>query len=121
MSAQEAPDFTKNPYIIQSILLLLAPALLAASIYMILGRLIRLLDGEKLSVIHPRWLTKVFVTGDVLSFLAQSAGGGMLAGIARAPARRHLVEIGLLHRRCSPLAAQPIVVRLSWVERSTMP
>ncbi|CEI65955.1 hypothetical protein FVEN_g4629 [Fusarium venenatum] len=79
LSANEAPDFSKNPYIIQSILLLLGPALLAASIYMVLGRLIRLLDAGQLSVISPKWLTKVFVTGDVLSFLAQSAGGGMLA------------------------------------------
>ncbi|KAF5018829.1 hypothetical protein F66182_9193 [Fusarium sp. NRRL 66182] len=79
LSAQEAPDFTKNPYIIQSILLLLGPALLAASIYMVLGRLIRHLDAGDRSIMNPRWLTKVFVTGDVLSFLAQSAGGGMLA------------------------------------------
>ncbi|RFN54763.1 rta1 domain-containing protein [Fusarium flagelliforme] len=79
LSANEAPDFSKNPYIIQSILLLLGPALLAASIYMVLGRLIKLLDADNLSIIGPRWLTKVFVTGDVLSFLAQSAGGGMLA------------------------------------------
>jgi hypothetical protein len=74
LSANEAPNFTKNPYIIQSILLLLGPALLAASIYMVLGRLIRLLDAGHLSIISPKWLTKVFVTGDVLSFLAQSAG-----------------------------------------------
>ncbi|RKL16581.1 hypothetical protein BFJ68_g5196 [Fusarium oxysporum] len=73
LSAQEAPDFTKNPYIIQSLLLLLGPALLAASIYMVLGRLIRLLDAGDLSIISPRWLTKVFVAGDVMSFLAQSA------------------------------------------------
>ncbi|KAG5662517.1 hypothetical protein KAF25_004935 [Fusarium avenaceum] len=79
LSANEAPDFTKNPYIIQSLLLLLGPALLAASIYMVLGRIIRLLDAGDLSVISPKWLTKVFVAGDVLSFLAQSAGGGMLA------------------------------------------
>lgn len=69
-----AADFSKNPYIIQSILLLLGPALLAASIYMVLGRLIKLLDADNLSIIGPKWLTKVFVTGDVLSFLAQSAG-----------------------------------------------
>ncbi|KAK7414350.1 hypothetical protein QQX98_006792 [Neonectria punicea] len=79
MSAQEAPDFTKNPYIIQSILLLLGPALYAASIYMVLGRIIVLLDAGELSVIRPNWLTKVFVLGDVLSFFAQSGGGGMLA------------------------------------------
>lgn len=76
LSSNEAPDFTKNPYIIQSILLLLGPTLYAASIYMILGRLINLLDARDLSMINTRWLTKVFVTGDVLSFFAQ--GGGML-------------------------------------------
>ncbi|KAF7545180.1 hypothetical protein G7Z17_g9368 [Cylindrodendrum hubeiense] len=79
MSAQEAPDYTKNPYIIQSILLLLGPALYAASIYMVLGRIIKLLDAGELSIIRTNWLTKVFVAGDVLSFFAQSGGGGMLA------------------------------------------
>ncbi|KAF5663236.1 RTA1 domain-containing protein [Fusarium heterosporum] len=79
LSANEAPDFTMNPYIIQSLLLLLGPALFAASIYMVLGRIIRLVEAEELSIIGPKWLTKIFVTGDVLSFLAQSAGGGMLA------------------------------------------
>ncbi|KAI1070654.1 hypothetical protein LB507_006655 [Fusarium sp. FIESC RH6] len=79
LSADEAPEYTKNPYIMQSILLLLGPALFAASIYMILGRLIVLLDAGHLSLIRTKWLTKVFVLGDVLSFLAQSGGGGMLA------------------------------------------
>jgi hypothetical protein len=58
----------------QSLLLLLAPALFAASIYMVLGRIIRLTDGESHSLIKARWLTKVFVAGDVLSFLTQSTG-----------------------------------------------
>ncbi|KAF4985059.1 hypothetical protein FDECE_16859 [Fusarium decemcellulare] len=79
LSANEAPDYTKNPYIMQSILLLLGPALYAASIYMVLGRLIVLLEAERLSMIRTKWLTKVFVLGDVLSFFAQSGGGGMLA------------------------------------------
>ncbi|KAF4943116.1 hypothetical protein FSARC_15040 [Fusarium sarcochroum] len=79
LSANEAPDYTKNPYIMQSILILLGPALLAASIYMTLGRLIALLDADHLSIIRTKWLTKVFVIGDVLSFFAQSGGGGMLA------------------------------------------
>ncbi|KAI0844920.1 RTA1 like protein [Daldinia vernicosa] len=78
MSSPEYPNFTKNPYIIQSILLLLGPTLFAASIYMILGRLVVLLEAEKYSLIRPQWLTKVFVLGDVLSFFAQGGGGGML-------------------------------------------
>lgn len=73
-SAESFPDFTKNPYIVQSVLLLLGPTLFAASIYMILGRLVRLLDADAYSTIPPRWLTKVFVLGDVLSFFAQGGG-----------------------------------------------
>ena len=76
MSSNESPNFTKNPYIIQSVLLLLGPTLFAASIYMILGRMVVLLDADNYSLISPKWLTKVFVLGDVLSFFTQS--GGML-------------------------------------------
>ncbi len=76
---QSYGNWTTPPYIMQSLLILLAPALFAASIYMVLGRLITLLAAEHLSPIRVKWLTKVFVTGDVISFLAQSAGGGMLS------------------------------------------
>lgn len=68
-----------GPFIMQSILLLVAPALFAASIYMILGRIILLTDGEKHSIIRQKWLTKIFVTGDCISFLAQCNGGGIQA------------------------------------------
>jgi hypothetical protein len=74
ISAKQSPDWTTMPYVIQSLLLLLGPTLLAASIYMVLGRLIRLLEADDHSIIKPRWLTKFFVFGDVASFLAQSAG-----------------------------------------------
>ncbi|KAH7144245.1 RTA1 like protein-domain-containing protein [Dactylonectria estremocensis] len=79
ISATQTPDWTTMPYVLQSLLLLLGPTLLAASIYMVLGRLIRLLDADNYSLIRPQWLTKLFVLGDVISFLAQSSGGGMLS------------------------------------------
>ncbi|OAA46323.1 RTA-like protein [Metarhizium rileyi] len=66
-------------FIMQSVLILVAPALFAASIYMTLGRLIRSIQGEKHSIIPVGWLTKAFVLGDVLSFLIQSSGGGLMA------------------------------------------
>lgn len=61
----------------QSILLLVAPALFAASIYMELGRIVLLVDGESRCFMRRKWMTKIFVAGDVLSFFLQ--GGGMLA------------------------------------------
>lgn len=51
-------------FVMQAILILVAPALFAASIYMILGRLIRALGAEHLSLIPIKWVTKIFVTGD---------------------------------------------------------
>ncbi|KAJ5776603.1 uncharacterized protein N7511_001614 [Penicillium nucicola] len=79
LSAKQTPNWTTKPYIAQSLMLLLAPAFFAASIYMILGRIIRLLNGASCSLVRPSWLTKIFVTGDVLSFFIQSGGGGLLA------------------------------------------
>jgi hypothetical protein len=67
------------PYIMQSVTLLIAPAFFAASIYMVLSRIIQLVDGEKFALIRKRWLTKIFVIFDCFSFLVQSSGAGMLA------------------------------------------
>ncbi|QPC80256.1 hypothetical protein HYE68_011008 [Fusarium pseudograminearum] len=75
-SANETPDWTLGPYIIQSIFLLVAPALFAATIYMELGRIIEMIDGEGRVMIGKKWMTKIFVTGDILSFLLQGGGGG---------------------------------------------
>ena len=63
----------------QSTLILIAPALFAATIYMILGRLIRVLGAESLSIIPVSWMTKIFVAGDVISFFMQAGGGGLQA------------------------------------------
>lgn len=84
ISHTQTPDWTLVPYLIQTLLLLVAPALFAASIYMELSRIIILVDGESHVLIKKKWLTKTFVTGDVLSFFIQ--GGGKL---------RHLQSIYL--------------------------
>lgn len=75
MSAQQNfGEYTMGPFIMQSVLLLVAPALFAASIYMELGRIVLMIDGERFLFIRRTWLTKLFVAGDVLSFLMQSSG-----------------------------------------------
>ncbi|KAF4946417.1 hypothetical protein FSARC_14204 [Fusarium sarcochroum] len=75
-SGNETPDWTLGPYIIQSIFLLVAPALYAATIYMELGRIVTLVDGEGHVLIAKKWMTKIFVAGDVFSFILQAGGGG---------------------------------------------
>jgi hypothetical protein len=75
-----AKDKTEQlmPYVIQSTFILVAPALLAASIYMILGRLMRSLSATSLSIVPVRWLTKLFVCGDIASFVVQASGAGVM-------------------------------------------
>ncbi|KAI1763475.1 RTA1-domain-containing protein [Hypoxylon sp. FL1150] len=76
-SAKDKTDVLM-PYVIQSVLILIAPALFAASIYMVLGRVIRGVFAEFRSVIPVKWLTPIFVCGDVVSFLVQASGAGIM-------------------------------------------
>ncbi|KAL2111604.1 hypothetical protein VUR80DRAFT_9736 [Thermomyces stellatus] len=46
---------------------------------MILGRLIYALRAEHHSLIRVDWVTRIFVTGDVVSFSLQAGGGGVQA------------------------------------------
>ncbi|KAL4791292.1 putative RTA1 domain protein [Aspergillus venezuelensis] len=66
------------PYCIQAVFILLAPALFAASVYMVLGRIIRSVGAERHSVIRINWLTKTFVFFDILTFVIQAGGSGMM-------------------------------------------
>jgi hypothetical protein len=63
--------------VVQAIPILVAPTLYAASIYIILGRLIRTVRAEHLSLIPAKWVTRSFVTGDVAAFSLQAGGGGI--------------------------------------------
>ncbi|PYH48661.1 RTA1 domain-containing protein [Aspergillus saccharolyticus JOP 1030-1] len=96
LSAQQSPDFTQGPYIIQSALILIAPAFLAASIYMTLGRIIRMVHAEQHAVIRLSWMTKIFVLGDVLSFLMQASGAGLMVSNSDNPSTgEHVIIVGL--------------------------
>ena len=64
---------------LQSVLLLVSPALLAASIYMMLGRIVLMLEANSRLFIRRTWLTKIFVTVDVICFLCQAGGAGLLS------------------------------------------
>ncbi|KAL8937181.1 MAG: hypothetical protein Q9216_004555 [Gyalolechia sp. 2 TL-2023] len=66
-------------YIIQSLFILVAPALFAATIYMTLGRVMRATGAQSYSVIRVNWLTKIFVIGDIFTFCVQGGGGGQMA------------------------------------------
>lgn len=74
---------SNNPYDdlgfkIQIVLLIFAPAFLAAGIYLTLKHVV-IQFGEEWSRLSPNWYTYVFIACDVSSLVLQSAGGAMAA------------------------------------------
>ncbi|KAF5021889.1 hypothetical protein F66182_6080 [Fusarium sp. NRRL 66182] len=65
------------PFLLQNLLILVAPPFLAATIYMSLSRITRALKAEELSLIGLGWMTKLFVLVDVICFATQTAGSIM--------------------------------------------
>ncbi|KAM0750053.1 RTA1-domain-containing protein [Meredithblackwellia eburnea MCA 4105] len=63
-------------FILQSLWIILAPALMAASHYMCFGRLITYV-GEKYSPVRAKKVTWIFVVFDVISFVVQGGGGSL--------------------------------------------
>ncbi|KAE8150469.1 RTA1 like protein-domain-containing protein [Aspergillus avenaceus] len=85
-----------GPYVGQSICILLPPSLYAATIYMIYGRIVLYARSPELSTIAPHKVTKVFVIGDVIAFLAQGSGGGMMAVSSLASLGQKVTVVGLI-------------------------
>lgn len=72
-----------NPYSdsgfqLQIVLLIFAPAFLAAGIYLVLKHAV-LQFGEEWSRVRPAWYTYIFIACDISSLVLQSAGGGIAA------------------------------------------
>ncbi|KAJ5524681.1 hypothetical protein N7494_011331, partial [Penicillium frequentans] len=95
-SSTQYPGYTIAPMLIQYILILVAPALLAASIYMEFGRIILVTNGENYTIIRRTWLTKIFVCGDIISFVVQFGGAGMLANTSTASSGPNIMRIGVV-------------------------
>ncbi|KAJ5782666.1 hypothetical protein N7457_004440 [Penicillium paradoxum] len=96
VSSNQYPNYTVPPLAIQAVLILVAPSLFAASIYMELGRIMIVTGGERLSPIRRSWLTKIFVVGDVISFFVQAGGAAMLVKANTAAKGGNVIKIGLI-------------------------
>ncbi|ORX95730.1 RTA1 like protein-domain-containing protein [Clohesyomyces aquaticus] len=82
-------------YIHQNMFIILPPSLYAATMYMIYGRIVLFVNAPDSSIIPPHLVTKIFVCGDVLAFLLQSSGGGMMAISSMGNTGRYVLLIGL--------------------------
>ncbi|KIW16868.1 hypothetical protein PV08_04058 [Exophiala spinifera] len=95
--------FNKSDFIVQTVMILVAPAVMAAALYMSFGRVtLWVVPKEYQTVRHlwvpPRRVTLVFVGFDVLSFFVQVVGGSMVAAASTkdsANRGRDVVLVGL--------------------------
>ncbi|KAK5689536.1 hypothetical protein LTR97_012876 [Elasticomyces elasticus] len=83
VSHSQAPELTLGPYVIETLLLLVAPPLV---------------DGEKYSLIRKKFLAKSFVASDLICFFVQLGGAGLMSSshATTAATGSHIVLAGLL-------------------------
>ncbi|KAK1141863.1 hypothetical protein N8T08_008376 [Aspergillus melleus] len=79
-----------SSWALQQMLIMPAPPLVAATIYMVLGRIIRACNAEHHSSIRTKRLTLIFVLNDVLCFLTQVFGAGV-----QVTGDQHIMAIGV--------------------------
>jgi hypothetical protein len=98
VSIQQKPRYLLAPYITSLAAILVAPSLFAASIYMSLGRTIRLLQGEHHSLMRSTWLTKIYVVGDIIAFVVQGIGAIVISSLKEGAISRgsRIITIGLV-------------------------
>ncbi|TPX11702.1 uncharacterized protein E0L32_007681 [Thyridium curvatum] len=84
------------PFALQNSMILLAPVLLAATIYATLGRVISGVNADKYAIVRPRWITRLFVTGDILSLLVQGSAAGLMLMEGRMKTGQNIVILGLV-------------------------
>ncbi len=83
-------------FIVQNTLLLLPPVLFAATVYMVLGRIICSVKAEKISLVRVDWLTTIFVLGDVFAFVVQGSGAGLMVTASQSALGGNIIVAGLL-------------------------
>lgn len=69
---------------------------MAATIYMMFGRLARAMRAETHSIVRVNILTKLFVGGDVLAFVVQAGAAGLLVIQSMAASGKAMVVLGLV-------------------------
>ncbi|ODQ67689.1 putative RTM1-like protein [Nadsonia fulvescens var. elongata DSM 6958] len=89
--------YSLGPFLTQTLLILLAPPLISASLYMVVGRLARATNSESYLLLPRKYISAVFIIFDVFSFFLQAAGGGMMSLESQSSKRRgkSLVIAGL--------------------------
>ncbi|KAG8832355.1 hypothetical protein FRC18_005183 [Serendipita sp. 400] len=89
----------KTPSVIGQVFIIVAPACLAAALYMVVGRIMTQV-GASHSIIRPSWITPIFVGFDILSIGMQALGAAILFNtddnLDKLKKARSILTIGLM-------------------------
>jgi len=86
--------FNGTAFKIQIICLTIAPAFLAAGIYLTLKHTV-VVFGANFSRIQPKWYTWIFICCDIFSILIQAAGAGIAAAGSHTKTGNNIMIFGL--------------------------
>jgi hypothetical protein len=118
----------KSLFIVQTVLILVAPAVMAASCYSAFGRVTMWVVPQRFQTwktlwVPPRRITLVFVGFDVFSFFIQVVGGAMVAAAStrsKAETGKNIVLVGLGLQLATFGFFVFATVRLNWMLRTKM-
>ncbi|KAL7417009.1 RTA1 like protein-domain-containing protein [Mrakia frigida] len=110
--AVSSDPYTLGPYISSTLLVLLSPVFFILTDYMLFGRIVRALDMEHYLLIRGRWISRIFVTSDGVTFFLQCSGGGLQATEGMATLGTTITLIGIIAQLVSFVAF--IIVALHW-------
>jgi hypothetical protein len=102
-----------GPFILQNLLILAGAPFLAATVYMSLGRIARVLDAENHSIISIRWMTRIYVLLDFACIISQFIGSVLPA--SGDPAAIELSETIVLSGIITQFVALAFFFLQTWV------
>jgi len=76
--ASSIDDLNNDAFLVQIVLLIIAPCFFSAAMFFFLGSLVKIF-GRKYSPLSARMYAIIFITCDIISLVIQAIGGGMAA------------------------------------------
>jgi hypothetical protein len=108
----------KSLYVTSLVLIVVAPLLVLASNYILLGRLILFVlpnESKRILGLPPTHITKIFLTIDVLSFFVQAAGSGVAPSDDWQGKKKDVGTDMLIASLATQLATNLVFLILLWV------
>ncbi|KAL7414267.1 RTA1 like protein-domain-containing protein [Mrakia frigida] len=106
--------YTLGLYIASTLLVLLSPVFFILVDYMLFSRLVAAMEMERHLFIRARWVSKIFVISDCVTFFLQISGGGMGASESMAQLGTNISLVGIIAQLASFVIFIVLVLHFGW-------